>query len=104
MYVQLDILQSDEKQASSCHIVTTSAHGTILQHFLCECYAAHLAKCRPVHFAKEGYHSCPKLITNFYNRFAFDFSLAFRWVGLKPFGHPVVEFFDKGSWFLLESI
>ena len=30
LYVQLDILQSDERQASSCHIVTSSAHSTIL--------------------------------------------------------------------------
>ena len=30
LYVQLDIQQSDEKQAGSCHIVTTIAHSTIL--------------------------------------------------------------------------
>ena len=30
LYVQLDILQSDERQVGSCHIVTTSAHSTIL--------------------------------------------------------------------------
>ena len=30
LYVQLDILQSDERQAGSCHIVTTSTHNTIL--------------------------------------------------------------------------
>ena len=83
----------------SCHIVTTSAHSTILQHLLCERCATHLAKCRPVRFAKEGYHSCPKVITNFYGRFAFNFLLAFHWVGLKPFGHPIVEFFDKGVGF-----
>ena len=99
LYVQLDILQSDEKQVGSCHIVTTSAHSTILQHLLCERCVTHLAKCRPFRFANEGYHSCPKVITDFYGRFAFDFLLAFRWVGLKPFGHPVVEFFDKGVGF-----
>ena len=34
LYAQLDILQSDERQAGSCHIVTTFAHGIILQHLL----------------------------------------------------------------------
>ena len=29
----------------------------------------------------------------------FDFPLAYRWVGLKPFGYPTVEFFDKGVGF-----
>ena len=51
-------------------------------------------KCRPIHFAKERYHSCLKVITDFYGRFAYDFSLAFHCVGLKPLGHPAVEFFD----------
>ena len=31
LYVQLDILRSDESQAGSCHIVTSSIHCTILQ-------------------------------------------------------------------------
>ena len=31
LYVQLDILRSDESQADSCHIVTSSIHSTILQ-------------------------------------------------------------------------
>ena len=31
LYVQLDILWSDESQADSCHIVTSSVHSTILQ-------------------------------------------------------------------------
>ena len=31
LYVQLDILQSDESQAGSCHIITSSIHCTILQ-------------------------------------------------------------------------
>ena len=31
LYVQLDILRSDESQAGSCHIVTSSVHSTILQ-------------------------------------------------------------------------
>ena len=30
LYVQLDILQSDESQTSSCHIVTSFVHSTIL--------------------------------------------------------------------------
>ena len=29
----------------------------------------------------------------------FDFPSAYCWVGLKLFGHPVVEFFDKGIGF-----
>ena len=58
-----------------------------------------MAKCRPVHFAKERYHSCSKVITDFCGRFASNFPLAFHWVGLKPFGHPAVEFFDKGVGF-----
>jgi len=76
-YVQLDILLSDEDQAGSCHIVTTSVHSTILQHLLCERYAKHLAKCRPVHFAKERYQSCPRVITDFCSRYELDFPLAF---------------------------
>ena len=28
-----------------------------------------------------------------------DLSLTFRWVGLKPIDHPIVEFFDKGVGF-----
>ena len=83
----------------SCHIVTTSVYSTILQHLLWERCAKHLAKCRPVHFAKERYHSCPKVITDFCGRFASDFLLAFPWVGLKLFEHPAVEFFDKGVGF-----
>ena len=82
LYVQLDILQSDEKQAGSCHIVTTSAYSIILQHLLWERCAKHLAKCRPIRFAKERYHSCLKVITDFYGRFISNFLLAFCWVGL----------------------
>ena len=55
LYVQLDILRSDEEQAGSCHIITSSVHSTILQHMLYECWARHLAKCRPIRFAKERY-------------------------------------------------
>ena len=65
LYVQLDILQSDKRQAGSCHIVTTSAHSTILQHLLWERCSRHLAKCKSVSFAKEKHHSCPKVITDF---------------------------------------
>ena len=61
--------------------------------------ARHLAKCRLVRFAKEKYKSCLRVIIDFCGRFEFDFLLAFRWVGLKPIGHPVVEFFDKGVGF-----
>ena len=99
LYVQLDILRSDEDQAGSGHIVTSSIHSTILQYLLYKGYAKHLAKCRPVRFAKERYQSCSRVITNFCGWFEFDFPLAFRWVCLKPIGHPVVEFFDKGVGF-----
>ena len=97
--VYLDILQGDERQAGSCHKVTTSAHNTILQHLLWERCARHLAKCQSVYFAKEKYQSCLKIITDLCGRFVYDFPLAYRWVGLKPFGHPAVEFFDKGICF-----
>ena len=32
--------------------------------------------------------------------FASDFPLAYRWVGLKPFGHPVVKFLTRELVFL----
>lgn len=79
--------------------VTTSAYSTILQHLLWENCARHLAKCRPVCFAKERYHSCLEVITDFCGRSVSNFPLAFRWVGLKPFRHPFMEFFDKGVGF-----
>ena len=63
----------------------------------------HLAKCKSVRFAKEKYLSCPKVITNFYGRFVFDFLLAYLQVGLKPFRHSIVEFFDKGVGFCLKA-
>ena len=56
-----------------------------------------MAKCNAIHFSKEKYQPCLKVITAFYGRFAFDFPLAYHWVGLKPFGHPAIEFFDKVS-------
>ena len=96
LYVQLDILQSDEKQASFCHIVTTATHSTILQHLLWERCARHLAKCKSARFAKEKYCSCLEVITDFCNCFVFDFPLAYRWVVLKSFGYSAIEFFDKG--------
>ena len=99
LYVQLNILQNDERQASSCHIVTSSAHSTVLQHLLWVRCARHLAKCKPVCHTKEKYQSCPNVITNFCGRFVTNFPLAYHWVRLKPFGHPVVEFFDKGVGF-----
>ena len=58
-----------------------------------------MAKCRPVCFAKEKYHSCLKVITDFCVCFVSDFLLACPWVGLKLFGHPTVKFFDKGVGF-----
>ena len=100
LYVQLDILQSDERHASSCHIITSSAHSTILHHLLWEHCARHLAKCKPVHHAEEKYRSCPKVITNFYGCFVIEFPLAYHWVGLKPFGLPDMVFFDKEVGFL----
>ena len=99
LYVQLDILWSDEDQADSCHIVSSSVHSTILQHLLYKRCAKHLAKCRPFRFAKEKYQSCPRAITDFCFRFEFEFPLAFRWPGLKPIYYPIVEFFGKGIGF-----
>ena len=79
LYVQLDILQSDEKQSGSYHIVTTSAHNsTILQHLLWKCCARHLVKCRSIRFAKEKYHSCSKVIIDFCGHFVSDFPSAYR--------------------------
>ena len=95
LYVQLDILWSDERQAGSCHIVTSSVHSTILQHLLQECCAKHLAKYKLVCYAKEKFQSCLRVITDFCGGFVTEFPLAYPWVGLKPLGHPVVEFFDK---------
>ena len=95
----MDILQSDERQAGSCHIVTTSIHGIILQHLLWKRYARHLAKCKPVRHDKEEFQSCPKVITDFHRGFDIEFSLAYYWVGLKPFGNLAVKFYDKGVGF-----
>ena len=83
----------------SCHIVTTSVHSTILQQLLFERCAQHLAKCRPVRFAKEKYQSCSRVITDFYDKFESNFPLAFRWFGLKPISYSVVESFDEGVGF-----
>ena len=99
LYVQLDILRSDKSQAGSCHIVTTCVHSTILQQLLFERCARHLAKCRPVRFAKEKYQSCLIIITYFCDRFESDFPLAFRWSSLKPIDHSAVEPFNKGIGF-----
>ena len=65
LYVQLDILRSDESQAGSCHIVTSSVHCTILQQLLFKRCAQYLTKCRPVRFAREKYQSCPRVTTDF---------------------------------------
>ena len=56
-------------------------------------------KCRPVHFAKEKYQSCLRVITDFCSRFEFDFPLAFRWSSLKTIDHSTIESFDKGIGF-----
>ncbi|KAK9999043.1 hypothetical protein SO802_018646 [Lithocarpus litseifolius] len=83
----------------SCRLYNTSfVHSTTLQHLLYECCAKHLAKRRPIRFAKK-YLSCPRVITDFCGKFEFDFPLAFRSVGLKPIDHLAVEFFDKGVGF-----
>ena len=58
-----------------------------------------MAKCKSVRFAKEKYCSCPKVITVFCGHFVSDFLSAYHWVGLKLFGHPAIEFFDKGVGF-----
>ena len=54
-----------------------------------------MAKCKPICYAKEKFQSCLRVITNFYGGFVIELPLAYPWVGLKPLGHPVVEFFDK---------
>ena len=99
LYVQLDILRSDESQAGSCHIVTSSVYRNILQQLLFERCGQYLAKCRLLRFAKEKYQSCSKVITGFCGRFDSDFPLAFRWFGLKPIDYSVVESFDEGVGF-----
>ena len=74
-------------------------HSTIQQQLLFERYDQYLAKCRPLHFAKEKYQSCPKVITDFYGRFESYFPLAFRWSGLKPIDYSVVKSFNEGVGF-----
>ena len=53
-----------------------------------------------VHFAKEKYQSCPRVITDFCSKFESDFPLAFHCSGLKPIDHSIVESFIKGIGFL----
>ena len=103
LYVQLDILWSNESQAGSCHIVTSSVYRTILQQLLFERCGQYLAKCRLLRFAKEKYQSCSKVITGFYGMFESDFPLAFRWFGLKPIDYSIVESFDEGVGFSLRA-
>ena len=103
LYVQLNILRSDESQAGSCHIATTSVYSTILQQLLFERCAQYLAKCRPVRFAKEKYQSCPKVITDFCSRFESVFPLAFSWSGLKPINYFVVKVFNEVVGFSLRA-
>ena len=48
-----------------------------------------------------------RVITDFCGQFKSDFSLDFRWVGLKLIGHPTVKFFDRGvgfSWKAYRSL
>ena len=99
LYVQLDILWSNESQAGSYHIVTSFIHSTILQQLLFEHCAQHLAKCRPARFVREKYQSCPRVIIDFCGGFESDFPLAFHWSGLKPIGYFVVESFNEGIGF-----
>ena len=99
LYVQLDILHSDESQAGSCHIFTSSVHSTILRQLLFERCAQYLAKCRSARFTRDKYQTCSKVITDFCGRFESDFTLAFRWSSLKPIGYSVVESFDEGVGF-----
>ena len=42
---------------------------------------------------------CPRVNTDFCDHFVSNFPLAYRWVGLNPFGDPVMGFFDKGVGF-----
>lgn len=78
LYVQLDILQSDERQAGPYHIVTFSTHSTVLQHLFRERCARHLARCKLVCYAKEKYQFYPKVITDFCGRFVIEFPLAYH--------------------------
>ena len=91
----MDILQNDERQVGSYHIVTTSTHSTILQYLLWEHCVRRLAKCKSVRFAKEKYRFCPKVITDFCGHFVFDFPLAYHWVGLKPLGILPLSFLNS---------
>ena len=61
--------------------------------------AQYLVKRIPVHFAKEKYQSCPRVIIDFCSRFESVSPLAFCWSGLKPIGYSVVESFDEGVGF-----
>ena len=56
--------------------------------------ARQLGKFKSIRFAKEKYHSCPKV-----SHFVYDFPSACCWVGLKSFRHLAVEFFNKGVGF-----
>ena len=63
-----------------------------------------MAKCRPVRLAKERYQSFSRVITDFCGQFASDFSLAFRWVGLKLLRHLAIESLIKELGFFGEHI
>lgn len=44
---------------------------------------------------KEKFQSYPKVIIDFCGSFAIKCLLSYHWVGLNPFGHLAIEFFDK---------
>ena len=62
-----------------------------------------MAKCKSVRFAKKKYRSWLKVIIDFCDIFVFDFPSTYCWVGLKPFRHPTMEFFDKEVDFCLRA-
>ena len=43
------------------------------------------------------------MITDFYGSFVTELHFPYRWVGLKPFGHPAGVFFDKEVGFLWKA-
>ena len=55
--------------------------------------------CNSVCFSKEKYRSCLKVIIDFCDRFVSVSPSAYCQVRLKLFGHPIIEFFDKGVGF-----
>lgn len=58
-----------------------------------------MSKYKSVHHATEKFQPFPKVIINFCEGFVDEFPLPYCWAGLKPIGHPIMEFFDKGMGF-----